>query len=436
MKRPRILVWLVAAVLAAAAGSVIAVTVPRHLTPGNDDIPLATIKRGDMRLRVHATAELQASRVVMLTAPAVGGDSLQITRLIRTGQVVRKGDVVIEFDPSQQQYKIDQSHSELLQAEQEITKANADQAVLAAQDKVALLKARYDVRKAELDVQKNELVSKINADKNNLALQQAKRVLAELEKDVQSHADSGKASVYLAQQKYNKAKLAMDEAQQNLKMMQVTAPMDGLVSIQKNMNAAGGFFFTGMSLPEYHPGDQASPGNPIAQIVDPMEMNLVSHVSEWERSNVHTGEPVEVTFYAMPDKVFRGTVKNVAGMTTQSFFNSNTGGSFDVSIQLTDMDRRLRPGLTAQVLFDGDSQNNVLYVPRLALFMKDGKRVVYVKSGSGYEQREVRIESENESRAAIRGLDAGTEVALIDPTVPRKAAPAGGSTATASGGRP
>ena len=65
---------------------------------------------------------------------------------------MKKGDIVIEFDPSEQHYKLEQNRSELLQAEQEITKAKADAAVLAAQDKVALLKARYNVRRAELDV--------------------------------------------------------------------------------------------------------------------------------------------------------------------------------------------------------------------------------------------------------------------------------------------
>src|SRR4051812_39994776 len=68
-----------------------------------------------------------------------------------------KGDLVMEFDPSEQRYKLEQNRSELLQAEQEIAKAKADAAVVAAQDKVALLKARFDVRRAELDVQKNEL---------------------------------------------------------------------------------------------------------------------------------------------------------------------------------------------------------------------------------------------------------------------------------------
>ena len=47
--------------------------------------------------------------------------------------------------------------------------------------------------------------------------------------------------------------------------------MDGLVSIEKNMDAAGGLFFTGMSVPDYHAGDQAQPGSAIAQVVDPTE---------------------------------------------------------------------------------------------------------------------------------------------------------------------
>jgi len=62
----------------------------------------------------------------------------------------------------------------------------------------------------------------------------------------------------------------------------------------------------------------------------------------------------------------------------------------------------------------------VLYLPRQALFLKDGKRIAYVKKGNGYEQREVKIQSQNESRAAIEGVDEGNIVALVDPTAPRK----------------
>jgi len=432
MKRSRIFAWSVAGIVVVASVSFVLASRTRKASK-NDSIPLASVKRGEIDLEVHSTAELRANHAIMLPAPAVGGDALQIVRLVRTGELVKKGDVIVEFDPSEQQYKLEQSRSELLQAEQEITKAKADALVLTAEDKVTLLKARHNVRRAELDVKKEELVSKIDAQKNTLALEQTQRVLAELEKDNESHRASGQASIALAQEKYNKAKLAMDQAQQNLEKMRVAAPMDGLVSIQKNMNASGGFFFTGMSLPDFHPGDQVQPGSAIAQVVDPLGMDLTSKVSEQNHSNIKAGQAVEVRFDALPGSVFQGRVKNVGGMSMRQFFEANTGGGFDVSIQLANPDPRLRSGFTAQVVFHGDKQKNVLYIPRQAVFLKDGKPTVYSKKAGGYEQREVKILSETESRASIAGLEEGAQVALIDPTVPRKPTSADSATGNIGG---
>ena len=89
-------------------------------------------------------------------------------------------------------------------------------------------------------MQKNELVSTIDARKNDLALEQAKRVLAELEQDIKSRSASNQATISLAEEKRNKAKLAMDQAQGNIDKMRVVSPMDGLVALEKNEGAAGG----------------------------------------------------------------------------------------------------------------------------------------------------------------------------------------------------
>jgi multidrug resistance efflux pump len=424
-QRRRILIWVVAGIIVLAAGIAVVASRRVPLTAKGDDIPVAPVQRGEIDLKVHATGELRASHSITLNAPAVGGDALQITRLVQTGRPVKKGDVVIEFDPSEQHYKLEQNRSELLQAEQEIIKAKADAAVQTAEDKVLLLKDRYAVRKAELDVQKNELVSKIDADKNILALAQAKRVLAEQEKDIESHKATGQAATYLAQEKYNKAKLGMDQAQQNLDKIRVTAPLDGLISIQKNMNASGGFFFTGMTLPDYHEGDQVQPGSAIAQVVDPQGLDLTAQIGEQDRENVKNGQPVEITFDALPARVFHGTVKSVGGMSVRQFFSNNTNGHFDVSIRLADEDARLQSGFTAKIVFLGGTRGNVIYLPRLAIFLKDGKRIVYLKTGNGYEQHEVTIQYQNESRAAVQGLQSGDQVALVDPTAPRKSSGAG-----------
>ena len=436
MRSRKAITWSVIAVILCAVVGVVAAA--RRVGPSNvgSDIPTVRVKRGDLDMKVFIIGELKASHSEMLAAPPIGGGALQITHLLHTGSAVRKGDLVIEFDPSEQHYKLDQSRSELLQAEQEITKAKADAAVTAAKDKVDLLKARFNVRRAELDVQKNELVSTIDARKNQLALEGAQRVLAELEQDIKSRTASNQAAISLAEEKHNKAKLAMDQAQGNIGKMRVMAPMDGLVALEKNEGATGGFFFSGMSLPEYREGDQVEAGRTVGQVIVPKGMELVAKVGELERNSIKEGQTVDIQLDALPGTAFHGTVKTVSSNSARAFWDDDTSTRFEVSITLSSNDPRMRPGLTAHVFINGDLQKNVLYVPRQALFLKDNKRVVFIRKGNNFDTREVKIHAQNESRAAIEGLDAETEIALIDPTAPKKATGANASAAPGAGGAP
>lgn len=395
-----------------------------------DDISVATVSRGELDLRVYTTGELEAKNSVTLSAPPVAGASLQITHLLHTGTSVKKGDVVIEFDPTEQRYILEQSRSELYQADQDILKAKSDAAVQKAQDEVSLLKARFDVRKAELELQKNELVSSIDGRKNQLALDQAKRALEELEQNIKSHSTTGQTGIDLAQEKWNKAKLAINVARQNIQKMRVTATVDGLVSVEKNMT--GDFFFEGMAIPDFHEGDKVQPGSAIARIIVSSDMQLSAKISELERANVSVGQPAEIEFDALPERTFRGVVKSAGGMVQRAFWETDSLSKFDISIQLTENDPSLRPGLTAQVVVLGSKNANTLYVPRLAIFQKDGKQIVYLKKSSGFEQLQVKVGSQNESRTAIEGLKAGDQVALIDPTAPRKSS--GSSSGSPLGG--
>jgi hypothetical protein len=432
MKRWRlILCGIVAAVLIAAIGVTAAVR-RGNVSVSADDIPFAYVKLGELDLKVYTIGELKANHSITLSAPPIGGGSLQITKLLHTGTAVKKGDVVIEFDPSEQIYKLEQSRSELQQAEQDIIKAKNDALVQAAQDKVALLKARFDVRRSELEVQKNELVSSIDAQKNRLALDQANRALAELEHDIQSHGITGKSGIDLAREKWNKAKLSMNQAEQNIQQMRVVSPIDGLAAIQKNV---GDFMFSGMSIPDFHEGDQVQPGSGIAQVIDSHDMELSAKVSETERANITVGQAAEIEFDAIRGKIFHGSLKSAAGMVQRNFFWDDQGSKYDVTIQLNDSDAGLRPGLTAQIVILGERKPNTLYVPRQALFQKEGMQTVFLKKGASFKQLPVKVTAENESRAAIEGLKEGDAVTLVDPTAPRKVAPSG-ATAAPGGGTP
>lgn len=389
-------------------------SVQGKVSSSDPNIPVAPVKQGDVQLRVNATGELRATRTVMMSAPAIAGGSLQIIRLLKAGSMVKAGDEVVDFDPSQQEYNLGQNRSDLEQAEQEIVKAKDDAAVQAAQDQTALLKAQFDVRQAELEVSKNELVSAIDAQKNLLALDEAKRALAQLQQDIKSHAASGQATMAVDQEKAHKAKLAMDQALENIKNMQVRSPIAGLVVIRQNMNASGGFFFGGMTLPAFEQGDQVSAGAVIADVIDMGTMEITAHVSEGDRVNVKSGQPVEIHVDALPGVILGGTVKAVAA--TAGYFFDSGGGSSDVSIALSHQDKQLRPGFTAHVVILGEEIQNALSIPREAVFEKDGKQIVYARGANGFEPRSIQIKYLTEGRAVIDGLKVGTDVAVLDPS--------------------
>lgn len=384
--------------------------------PAEKRIATARVRRGTLEIKVYTTGELRATKSVSLMAPPVaGGGALQIVSLLKTGTRVNPGDIVIAFDPSEQQYKLEQARSEVAEAEQQIAKSKADAAVSAAEDKVSLLNARYDVRRAELDVSRNELLSTIDAQKNNLALDEARRRLAQLEQDVKSRVASNQANIAVLEEKRNKSKLSMQQAEQAIQSLNVKSAIAGVVSVKDNMDAMGGMMFSGMVLPEYREGDVVRAGRMVAEVLETNDMEIKAKVTENDRSNVNAGEPVEVRIDAYPGLLLPGHVKSVAGLATNSFFSPDGTRKFDASFQIDKPDQRLRSGQTAHVTIAGQEIKDALFLPRQVLFDKEGKPVLYVKNGDNFDEREVKVTHRTESQITVEGLKEGDEVALVNP---------------------
>jgi len=381
----------------------------------DSEVPTATVKEVDLQLKVFTTGALKTSQSRTVIAPPIAGGTLQIITLAQSGAHVHTGDVVLEFDPSQQEYNLGQSRSDLLQAEQEIVKAKADAAVQTAEDQTALLKAKYAVRRAELEVSKNELVSPIDAQKNLLALDEAKRAQAQLQQDVQSHSASNQAALAISEEKRHKARLSMEQAEQNIKNMHITSPIDGLVVIHGNRESTGGFFMDGMTLPDYHVGDQVNPGSSIAEVIDISHLEVEAQIGETDRVNLKPGQSVEIKIDALPGEAFSGKVQTVGGATSHEFWDDNTQHKFDVAVELDHTDTRLRPGFAVRLSILGDNLSRAVSIPGGAVFDHDGKKVVYCKRNRGFEMQEVKVRAVSEGRAILSGLPAGTVVALVNP---------------------
>ena len=381
---------------------------------GEMDIPTATVKEADLQLKVVTTGALRTKESMMIAAPAIGGGTLQIIKLARFGSPVHKGDVVLEFDPSEQEYNLAQNRSDFEQAEQEIVKAKADAAVQTAEDQTALLKAKYTVRRAELEVSKNELLSKIDAQKNVLALNEAKRALAQLEQDVRTHGASNKAALEISEEKRNKARLAMDQAEDNIKKMTVTAPIDGLVVVHPNIESTGGWYF-GQPLPDYHVGDQVNPGSSIADVIDISHLEVSAQVGETDHSNLKPGQSVDIRVYALPNDTFTGKVEMVGAATSQNSWRGTSEHKFDVTVLLDKPDPRLRPGFAARLVIHGDKLSHAVSIPSEAVFDREGKKIVYCKRNRSFEEQEVMLRALSDGQAVLEGLQPGTVVALVNP---------------------
>ncbi len=372
------------------------------------------MERTDLRLEVHATGELRALHSVLLTAPAIGGGTLEIIRLVQTGMPVKAGQEVVAFDPSTQEYNLATSRFDLEQAKQEILEAKDKAAVQAAEDQTALLKDKFAVRQAQLKVDENELVSAIDAKKNVLALNEAKRALAQLEQDIRSHAASSQATISVNEQTLAKARLAIAQAEQNIAKMKVRSPIAGLVVVRENDRATGGIFFSGMTLPPFQIGDQVGPGSVVTEVVDTGHMELAAKIRGADRTNVQPGDPVEIHVNAIPGVTFAGRVGAMGGMATGGFFGPS-GSQVDVNIVFDHGDARLRPGFSARVVILGRELHQALMIPREAVFDLTGTPTVYVKGSGGFQAKHVKIRYLTDASALVSGVDAGTEVALVNP---------------------
>jgi multidrug resistance efflux pump len=356
--------------------------------------------------------------------------------MIPTGIPVKEGEIVLEFDPADQQFTLEQSRSDVAEAEQEIAKMKADAAAQSAQDEVSMLTARFAVRRAELDASANELIPAIEAQKNVLTLDEARRALEQLEQDVKSRAETNSASLAVVLEKRNKAMLAMQRAQQVIDSLVIKAPIGGVVSVKDNRDAMGGMMIWGMALPEYREGDTVWPGRPVADVIESGRMEMRAKVDENDRANLSEGQAAVVEIDALAGEKFPATVGALAGLANRSGFfeTSGTTRQFDVTFQFVKPDPRMKAGASARVTIQGRELAGALTVPRQAVFQKNGKTYVFVKNGDRFDQREIKIVQRTESRAALEGLPEGTEVALVDPTLTRSSSSSASASPLAGAG--
>jgi RND family efflux transporter MFP subunit len=371
-------------------------------------LPSTRVRRGAVTFTVNATGTLQGGNSRMLTAPMTGSPQLIVTALRKPGELVAEGDVVAEFDTTEEAYKLREAESDLAEAEQLVIQAANEAQAKVEELANELIQARSDVLQAEFECRRNELRSRIEADQNNLALADARERLAALERDYASRKAAAAAGVAIQDAARKKSGMQAETAKRNIAMMTLKAPAAGYVNIERNTNT--NVYYTGMQLPIFQVGDQVRAGMAVAQIPDMSDWEISAEIDESDRGHLAEGQRAAVRVVALPGREFPARILNLGGTTGPPWSRR-----FDCRLKLTQAAPELRPGMSARIVITTETMPNVLSIPTQALFESDGRHFVYLLAGGAPARRDVTLVRRSESVAVIEGLKEGDPVALASP---------------------
>lgn len=161
------------------------------------------------------------------------------------------------------------------------------------------------------------------------------------------------------------------------------------------------------------PGDHVTPSSAAFRL-DNLDRKFVDVlVSEVDVNSIQVGQQVNLSFDAILDRQYKGVVSQVApvGSAVQGVVQ------FDVTVELTDADQYVKPGMTAAVNIIVNQVSDALLVPNRAVRLVNGQRVVYILNNDQLEKVNVTLgaSSDTESQVVDGELQVGDQVVLNPP---------------------
>ncbi len=409
LRRKGLLGVIAALVVVAAAG--IAINARTGSVP---NVTTADVTRGDFVDYIQIRGDIRPAKSIVLAAPLQAGGELQIVKLVKNGAVVKKGDIVVEFDATQLKQRLMERQSELKTAEGEIDQVVAQQKITAEQRQTELTKAKYDVERAKLDLGKRDLVSRIEYESAKLSLSDAEQRLKEVEAKILSNNAAAEAELVGKRRRRDKAQFDVERTQQSIEALHLEAPADGTVNILENPRSGGPFGGGGV---EFREGDRAWAGASILELPDLSSIHLEARLDESDRGRLKVGQAATVRIEAVPGKDFTAKVDLISVLARVDFSSGwPPVRNFDLGLILDDKDGRIRPGMTATARIAADRLPSVTLVPAETIFQKDGRPVVYRLNGSKFDETSIEIVRRGREQAAVSdGVKPGDKLAVRRP---------------------
>jgi multidrug efflux pump subunit AcrA (membrane-fusion protein) len=406
--RVKIAVWTLALLL--CGGGLFAAY--RYAGTTEVEVAVARVRRADFVISVRTRGDIKSAHSTILKAPQVPG--LRIVHLADNGRLVKKGEVVVEFDGVQQEQNVISWTTAVRAADGDIEQLKATQVMDNEADAMAKMTAEYGLESSKLDASKAEVLSQIDGEKNRIVVGVSEGNLQQVKASMNAHQVGHEADLIRSDQRKNKAIHDLGLAEDYLGMMQLRAPSNGLVNLLPNFRSQGTF---GRSTPPFKEGDNVWTGAEIAEIPDLSEMYANLSLEEVDRGRLQLGQTVNVMVDAIPDRQFTAKIDWISPIARLVWRGGATAEkTFPARATLQNLDDRMRPGMSATAEIIIERQPRMLLIPARASFTRDGKPAVYVQIGKSFVVRPISVGRRNDEDIIVTGgLREGEIITLESP---------------------
>jgi biotin carboxyl carrier protein len=352
----------------------------------------------------------QATRSFIVSAPQLEGaqlNNLNITALVPAGATVKQDQILVQFDPQAQVKDFLEKQKTYTDLVSQVDQKKAEGELAKGKDDTALAQAENALKKAQLEVQRNEVVSRIDAEKNQEALEEAQATLAQIKKTYDLKRAAATAAVRILEIQRDRAQEAMRYAQSNSEKMTIRSPMNGVAVLNT--------IWLGSRMGTVQKGDSVQPGLPFMQVVDPSLMEVRAMVSQSDLDRVHPGQTATVRFDAYPGMSLPALLTEVSPLGEQGKFSDKIR-TFSVLFAIQGNDPRLLPDLSAALDIVQQSSNSALVVPRGAIARDSSGDFLWVKSSTGFDKRPVKLGPISDTEAVILSGVSSGDIVRSSPT--------------------
>jgi HlyD family secretion protein len=403
----RIRNWLVLViVLGAAAGSAFGLYRMRQ-TATAVDLPVAPARQGDFLAIIRCRGDLKAARSAQIYTPIV--PNLRIAWMAPAGETVQTGESLIKFDSSSATQQLAQKEAQLRQTEAGLDQALAQSRITSEQDKSDLEQAKYTVERAKLEVVRLTIKSRIDGDEAKVDLATAEQKLKAQEATVALHAASDQAKIASLTRLRDQAKSDVEITKRRIGEMEIKAPITGIPVYSQNYSQGWN------NARPFKVGDNVFAGMNLAEIPDLNTLEMDVKVEEIDRGRINVGADVRVLVDSLPELNLAAKLDRISPLAELSTYEWPPTRAFHAYARILKPDPRMRPGMNGGMDIIVNRIPNATSIPAKALFTRDGKPVVYLASKGHYTPATVEVLARNPDEVAVKGIPAGSTVALVDP---------------------